>query len=617
MRRRELPRPSLHSEILDRQPGRQGYPTLHHWIQGNFRSLGRSPVAASISAALAASVLFAFPCAAQSSVNFPLAGGTLNNQRFSTLTQITPANVARLGAAWMMHVADGSAASPMQATPVVVDGVMYVPAAGSILALDATTGAVKWRYKAAGPAATLRGVTVAEGKVFTGGGKNTLIALNSGTGELLWTATVGERGLTMAPAYYYQGRVFMGVSGGESGVRGFFGAYDAETGKPVWGFWTTPGPGERGHETWAGDSWQHGGGPVWTQPAIDPDLGMVYIAAGNASPDEDGTARAGDNLFTASIVALDLKTGAYKWHYQEVHHDLWDYDNAVSPVLADIPFHGRTRKVLLHAGKTGMIYVFDRVTGKPLIPIDERPVPQEPRNHTAATQPFSRADTFVPTCPEPGSVPAGMKSSCVFGAFWDEPVVMTPGTLGGSSWAPLSYSPLTHLLYVAGGIMNSQFTIHREEWNPDTNRLRSLDQNRGMGHPVGQPRAGTLTAINPATGKIVWQQRKPYPLGAGSGFLNTATGLLFHGEPDGRFVAYNARNGSELWSFQTGAGADAPAITYEVAGQQYLAILAGGNAFSRSPRGDSLWVFKLGGDLPPAPAPPRPPDHQLGRGAGR
>ncbi len=138
-----------------------------------------------------------------------------------------------------------------------------------------------------------------------------------------------------------------------------------------------------------------------------------------------------------------------------------------------------------------------------------------------------------------------------------------------------------------------------------------------MGHPAGQPRAGTLTGINPATGKIVWQQRKPYPLGAGSGFLNTATGLLFHGEPDGRFVAYNARDGSELWSFQTGAGADAPAITYEVAGQQYLAILAGGNAFSCSPRGDSLWVFKLGGDSPARPRSPPPPDHQPGRGAGR
>ena len=184
---------------------------------------------------------------------------------------------------------------------------------------------------------------------------------------------------------------------------------------------------------------------------------------------------------------------------------------------------------------------------------------------------------------------------------------MTPGTLGGSSWAPTSYSPLTHLFYIAGGIMNSAFTIHREEWNPDTHRLRSLDHNHGMGHPPGEPRAGALTAINPATGKIVWQKRRPWPLGAGSGFLSTASGLLFHGEPDRRFVAYDTRNGSELWSFQTGAGADAPAITYEVGGQQYLAILAGGNAYSRSPRGDSLWAFKLGGSLPPAPAPPPPP----------
>jgi len=586
----------------------------------SFRSHPGLPAAASASVVFAAWLFSSVPCIAQTSADFPLAGGTLNNQRYSLLSQITPRNVSRLGGAWTMHVADGSATSPMQATPVVVDGVMYLPAAGNILALDAATGEVKWRYKAGNPAATNRGVTVAEGKVFTSGGGNTLIALDCRTGTLLWTAAVGDRGRTISPPYYYQGRVFMGISGGESGVRGFFGAYDAETGKPVWGFWTIPGPGDRGHETWAGDSWQYGGGPVWTHPAIDPGLGMIYIAVGNASPDEDGTARAGDNLFTVSIVALDLKTGAYKWHFQEVHHDLWDYDNSVSPVLADIPYRGNTRKVLLHAGKTGMVYIFDRITGKPLIGIDERPVPQEPRNHTAATQPFSRADTFVPTCPEPGSVPAGMKSSCVFGSFWDEPVVMTPGTLGGSSWAPMSYSPLTHLLYVAGGIMNSAFTLHREEWNPATNRLHSLDQNHGMGHPAGEPRAGTLTAINPTTGKIVWQKRRPYPLGAGSGFLTTATGLLFHGEPDGRFVAYNSRDGSELWSFQTGAGADAPAITYEVAGQQYLAILAGGNAYSRSPRGDSLWCFKLGGTVPPASAPTPPPDRQPGRGgrqAGR
>lgn len=205
------------------------------------------PVTASLSAALVvASCLLLCPLhsAAQTSADFPLAGGTLNNQRYSLLKQITPANVAGLGAAWMMHVADRSAASPMQATPVVVDGVMYLPTAGDVLTLDAATGALKWRFQSPNRAGTNRGVTVAEGKVFTSGGRNTLIALDCGTGKLLWTAAVGDRGTTEAPPYYYRGRVFTGVAGEESGIRGFFGAFDAETGKPVWGFWTTPGPGD-------------------------------------------------------------------------------------------------------------------------------------------------------------------------------------------------------------------------------------------------------------------------------------------------------------------------------------------------------------------------------------
>jgi quinohemoprotein ethanol dehydrogenase len=154
-------------------------------------------------------------------------------------------------------------------------------------------------------------------------------------------------------------------------VRGQFGAYDATTGKEIWKFWTIPGPGEKGHETWEGDSWQYGGAPVWTAPAIDPQLGLIYIAVGNAGPDNDGTRRGGDNLFTASIVALDLKTGAYRWHFQEVHHDIWDYDNSAPPALADVVFQGKPRRVLIHAGKTGFLYILDRVNGTPLVGIEE------------------------------------------------------------------------------------------------------------------------------------------------------------------------------------------------------------------------------------------------------
>ncbi len=561
---------------------------------------------------------------APSGKDFPLVGGNLANQRYSSLAQITPANLSRLGGTWMVHVNAQNAGS-MEATPIVVNGVMYIPTGGGgVVALDAATGAVKWKYQSPNGGGTNRGVSVGDGKVFSAGGGNTLVALDQETGEQAWTAKVGDRGTTVAPAVYYDGLVYMGVSGGEGGVRGYFAAFDAKTGKEKWGFWTTPAPGDRGSDTWEGDSWKYGGGPVWTQPAIDPDLGMVYFSVGNASPDNDGTQRGGKNLFTSSIVALDLKTGAYKWHFQEVHHDLWDYDNEAAPVLADIKYHGQTRKILIHAGKTGFLYIYDRTNGKPLIGIEEKPVPQEPRMKTAATQPFPVGDSFVPTCPEPGSVAEGSKTSCIFGAYWDEPVVMTPGTQGGVTWAPITFDPKTGLVYVGGCVINSSFALRREEWDAQTSRFQSVGQGRGLGfaRPAGEPRSGTLTAMDPATNKIVWQKRTTYPIGTGSGLLTTASGLIFHGDSDGRLVAYEVKDGKELWSFQTGAGADAPVITYEVNGQQYVAILAGGNNFQLSARGDDLWAFKIGGTVPPAAAPPAPPltqpaAPQFGRGRGR
>ncbi len=534
--------------------------------------------------------------------DFPLPGGNLGNQRYSTLKQITPANIRRLGGAWTVHVLDGTPGN-MQATPVVVNGVMYVAVpGGGVIALNAATGALKWKHE---PLTNVgrgvnRGVTTADGKVFSSGGDNTIVALDAKDGSLLWTAHVGEHGSTQAAPIYHDGLVYSGVSGGEAGVRGFFGAFDASTGKQVWGFWLVPGPGEPGHDTWEGESWMRGGAPVWTHPAIDPGLGMVYIPTGNAWPDFDGSVRGGANLYSSSIVALDLKTGAYKWHFQEVHHDVWDYDNAVSPVLADIQYRGETRRVILHSGKTGLLYIFDRTNGKPLIGIEEREVPQEPRIKTAPTQPFPIGDPYVPTCPEPGSVPDGMKSACIFGAYFDEPVVMAPGTQGGMTWAPMTFNPDTRLLYVPGSIINSAFT-----------------HNGGFSRPAGAPRAGTLTAMNPATNTIVWQKRLKFPIGGGSGLLSTASGLIFHGESDGRLVAWDM-TGNEVWSFQTGAGANAPVITYEVGGEQYVAILAGGNrAFQMSAPGDSLWAFKIGGTVPAASAPPEPPTVEPARVGGR
>ena len=263
------------------------------------------------------------------------------------------------------------------------------------------------------------------------------------------------------------------------------------------------------------------------------------------------------------------------------------------------------------------MYILDRIDGKPLIGIDEKPVAQEPRMKTARTQPFPIGDSFVPTCPEPGSVPEEYKSSCIFGAYWEKPIVMTPGTQGGVSWAPLAFSPKTKLVYVPGSIINSAFALRRQAWDDEKNRFKNLDDGAGFFRPAGEPRAGTLTAMDPSTNRIVWQKRTTYPLGTGSGLLSTAGDLLLHGESDGRVVAYDIDNGNLLWAFQTDAGADVPVATYEVDGQQYVAILCGGNTFQLSARGDSLWAFKLGGTLPPAVAPKAPPLTQPGAARGR
>jgi quinohemoprotein ethanol dehydrogenase len=545
--------------------------------------------------------------------DFSTVGGNLANQRHSGLTKINRSNIARLGGAWMIHLADGQAAGTMQATPVVVDGVMFISTGiGDVFAVDGKSGVVKWKYRSGGRPGSNRGVAVGGGRVFAGQRDNSLVALDQKTGARVWRTVLAPEGpgTTSAPATYYDGRVYIGVGGGELGVRGQFGAYDAATGKEIWKFWTIPGPGERGHETWEGDSWQFGGAPVWTHPAIDPDLGIVYIAVGNAGPDNDGTARGGDNLFTASVVALDLATGAYKWHFQEVHHDIWDYDNAASPVLADVRFKGRMRKVVMHAGKTGMMYILDRVTGQPLVGIEERAVEQEPRMKTAATQPFPIGDSFVPTCPEPGSVDPKYRTSCIFGAYWTEPVVMAPGTMGGLTWAPMAFNPQTGLIYVPGNVINSGFGLRRQVWDAQTRTFRAVGEGTGFFRPPGEPRSGTLTAMNPATNKIVWQKRTKFPMGTGSGLLSTAAGLLFHGESDGRLLAYDIKTGDTVWEFQTGAGADAPVATYEIDGEQYVAILAGGNSFQLSQRGDNLWAFKLGGQVPQAAAPPEPPATQ-------
>ena len=550
--------------------------------------------------------------------NWSTYGGNLANQRYSSLDQINTDNVKDLKGAWTYKIGAMSRATSFESSPIIIDGTMYLTGPQSqVYALNAKTGQELWKYipEMKGIEAlplccgqVNRGVAVAEGKVFVGQLDAKLTALDQKTGAVVWSVQVDDPRAgyseTMAPVYY-DGLVYIGVSGAEYEIRGHMNAYQASTGKLAWRFYTIPAPGEFGHETWPQDTdwWKYGGGSVWQAPAIDPDLRMIYITVGNPSPDLDGSIRAGDNLFTESIVALDLKTGQRKWHFQEIHHDIWDLDTVSPNILFNAKINGKQVKGLAQAGKSGWVYLLDRETGKPLVPINEKPVPQDAFQKTAATQPFPEGEPFVPlACPEKvQNYPMGG----VFTPFEKEPILICPGANGGSEWSAASYSPQTQLTYTCGIHQPQIWTAKPEKLEQGTLRLGSA-----FFTPPGGRTWGTLTGVNVTVNKIAWQksgdQGDDFKQMCIGGSMATAGGLVFAGEGNGNFNAYNAKTGERLWRFQTGAGANAPAVTYEVDGEQFVAVASGGNFQLDFPRGDTLWVFSLKGTLGPAPAPPEP-----------
>jgi quinohemoprotein ethanol dehydrogenase len=549
-------------------------------------------------------------------------GGNLTNQRYSTLKQIDTTNVKQLNGTWMTRLKRSGFGTrySAEATPLVKDGIMYmVTGNDDVFALNAKTGEILWqRWSWIDQKISVvccgwlsRGMAMGEGMLFVGQLDANVLALDIKTGREVWRTPIEDwrngYSITSAPLYY-DGIVYSGISGGELGIRGRLTALDAKTGKTLWRAYTVPGPDEAGSETWPVPS-EAGiprGAPIWNTPALDPQLGLIYFATGNCSPDYDGSVREGDNLFCASIIALNAKTGAYAWHFQEVHHDIWDYDAASPVVLFDTVVDGQPRKGIAQAGKTGWVYILDRTNGKPLIGIDERPVPQEPRQKTAKTQPYPQGDATVPQCAEPQP---DLKTGCIFEPFWDEPVALQPSGQGGTNWSPMPYSPDTGYFYVPGTIRTSVF-----ERFPRQYRRGRVYTSGSQEAAVHTPLAGTFTAIDGNTNKIAWQHKLPYRMGGGSGSSVTAGGLLFRGEPDGNFVAVDAETGKVLWKFQTGFGADAPPIVYEVDGEQYVAIATGGNSIQRSATGDAVWSFSLKGELGPAWWPPTPPPTGLDLG---
>jgi PQQ-dependent dehydrogenase (methanol/ethanol family) len=490
--------------------------------------------------------------------NWLIDGRTYDNARYSPLTQVTASNVRRLVPVAIIQT--GMTAS-FETTPVVSDGVMYLttPTVNNqikVMAYNAVTGEPYWSTTfnegafqiCCGP--VNRGVAAAYGMVYFDTLDDKLIALDARTGRQRWATQVENPNVgyseTMAPLAY-DGMVIVGSAGGEWALRGFIAAYDAHTGKQRWRWWTTD------PSTYAGTSWKSGGAFPWTTPALDTQRGLLIFSTGNPNPDLNGTNRRGDNRWSDSIVALDVHTGRFKWGYQEVKHDVWDYD-AVSPViLFNVNVNGRTIPAAGEAGKVGWYYIVNRTTGKLI----------------RKSQKYVRFTSNAFSTPTKAGVD------------------MLPGANGGAEWSPAAYSPQTHYVYVLGMDQLMHFTVGPPSAPTGHLRLGSAFVNV-KAHGVQD---GRFVAIDTQSGRVAWTAMTQQPLIGGA--LVTAGGLAFMGEGNGWFDAYDARSGSRLWRYNLGAGVNAPPISYAVNGQQYIAVAAGGNFQLGYPYGDSVAIFKL------------------------
>ena len=562
--------------------------------------------------------------AAHPTKNWPKVGGELFNQNYSPLKKVNRENVAGLKAVWQTHLEGSGLATKYsgEAQPVVYEGVVYiVTGADDVFAISVKSGAILWKYNANLDQTistvccgwTSRGVALGDGKVYVGQLDGRLVALDQKSGRTVWSiqAERWQDGYTITAApLYYDGMLIVGFAGGERAVRGRVKAYDAKDGHLIWTFYTIPGPGEIGHDTWPKDTdaWKYGGATVWQTPAVDPELGLVYFTTGNPGPDFNGKIRRGDNLFATSMVAVEAKTGKYRWHFQQVHHDLWDYDGPNPVMLFDVKVGGRIRKAAAEANKAGWVYILDRTNGKPLIGIDEKAVPQEPLQFTAPTQPFPRGDAFVPQSID--IAPEGyalVNQGRIFTPFWSEGVVAKPSARGGANWPPSSYDPDTNYYYVCATDAPALFKGGEADQKFPQSGQNYLGGAFG-GMPL--PATGIFAALDMKTNRLVWQQR--WKDNCYSGSVTTAGGLVFVGRNDGRLTALNSSNGQRLWEFQTGAGVNAPASVFEYEGEQYIAVYSGGSLFAGAPRGDSVFLFSLNGTMTSAtpgqaPAPPAPP----------
>jgi alcohol dehydrogenase (cytochrome c) len=502
--------------------------------------------------------------------------GSVMSQRYSSLNQITPANVKDLELQWIFQA---RSLEKFEATPLVVDGILYtVQAPNDVVAIDAVTGRVFWIYEyAPSPDARVccgrinRGLAILGDTLFMGTIDSHLLAIDSKTGKPIWNVTVanGKAGyaLTHAPLVV-KDKVIVGVAGGEFGIRGFLAAYDVHTGKEVWRFNTVPGPGEPGHETWAGDSWRHGGASVWVTGSYDPQSNLTYWGIGNPGPDWNSDVRAGTNLYSDSVVALNADTGKLQWYFQFSPHDDFDYDAVQVPVLADMEWRGTMRRVMLWANRNGFYYVLDRTTGEYL-----------------QGKPFAKVTWTT------GLDDSGKPVRVAKAAPTREGTLVFPGVQGATNWFSPSYSPSTGLFYIPTW----------ENYSSIFNKLPA-EYVEGRRYTAGAPRSpvpslrgnlilnrtetegyGTVRAFDPKTGIRKWEFKMADV--TSSGVLTTASDLLFVGGREGYFWALDARTGAELWRANVGGDVASGPMTFSVDGRQYVSVSAGSSLFTFALRG--------------------------------
>jgi alcohol dehydrogenase (cytochrome c) len=486
--------------------------------------------------------------------DWPTYNGDPGGNRHTRLTQIDKNNVARLAPRWMFTI---PGAGQSQTTPSVVGGIMYVANPNECYALDAGSGRRIWQYRrprttGATSGHANRGVAVAGDRVFMETDNAHVIALNRQTGELLWDTELADwkKNYAASSAPLTAGNlVIAGVTGGEHGANGFVAAVDQETGKEVWRFWTVPQPGQPGSETWQGKDIEHGGAPTWFTGSYDPELDIVYWPVGNPAKEYNGDDRKGDNLYSASILALERKTGTLKWHYQFTPHDLWDWDATQTSVLIDANWKGQPRQLMLHASRNGFFYVFDRRDGTLLL---SKPFV---RNLTWASG--IGADGRPIKLPNQEPTAAGTK--------------VCPSQDGATNWFSPSFNPATGLYYVQTFEKCSIYTKSDDsKWESGKTYLGGSQRTA----PDPKPER-ILKAIDIRTGDIKWELPQPGPANSWGGTLSTASGLVIFGEEGGALMAVDAATGKPLWSFPTNQSWKASPMTYTFDGRQYIAIAAG------------------------------------------